>query len=472
MESSNPNEDDSNKENTNIQVILAKIKLKQTELRIIQEEIEKGKIQLQLNEQEIEKGKIQLQLNEEEIEKEKRKLQVELERNKRLENATRLTENKDLDFKVLQVVQGTGQGRRRPRSVSTKSTTKRRKTDNKGFSSSTNQSTTSINSQSATTSLTNSQSTSTISTCNQSTATSAQSRRSSSEYELCDIKDNGDYYWKKMYKNLHTFKIESLLTDDVCLLNNDSYNDNIEECIKIYLQDIKQCIINRYENFVSFDQMSENILQQAVNNLMSELLKKFNNLTSLQYLNTSKKKYLGGNSPDCSFIYKNVSIHDKSITKVLVHFLVCFGELKLPIMGDIHVTMIGQIGRYFENLNIMQGCRICYAFLYDFHTITFFYCDKISDKDDLQYYQSETLQLIEFEHKERSNLDAITMDEVSKEIIYFNKENWKIFIKFLTMKWQFYQCNILNISPDDDLFGQDYEIKERLGSGATSIVYF
>ncbi|CAF3281305.1 unnamed protein product [Rotaria sp. Silwood2] len=338
MESSNPNEDDSNKENTNIQVILAKIKLKQTELRIIQEEIEKGKIQLQLNEQEIEKGKIQLQFNEQEIEKEKRKLQVELERNKRLENATRLTENKDLDFKVLQVVQGTGQGRRRPRSVSTKSTTKRRKTDNKGFSSSTNQSTTSINSQSATTSLTNSQSTSTISTCNQSTATSAQSRRSSSEYELCDIKDNGDYYWKKMYKNLHTFKIESLLTDDVCLLNNDSYNDNIEECIKIYLQDIKQCIINRYENFVSFDQMSENILQQAVNNLMSELLKKFNNLTSLQYLNTSKKKYLGGNSPDCSFIYKNVSIHDKSITKVLVHFLVCFGELKLPIMGDIHIS--------------------------------------------------------------------------------------------------------------------------------------
>ncbi|CAF3467362.1 unnamed protein product, partial [Rotaria sp. Silwood2] len=119
----------------------------------------------------------------------------------------------------------------------------------------------------------------------------------------------------------------------------------------------------------------------------------------------------------------------------------------------------------------MQGCRRCYAFLYDFHTITFFYCDKISDKDDLQYYQSETLQLIEFEHKERSNLDAIKMDEVSKEIIYFNKENWKIFIKFLTMKWQFYQCNILNISPDDDLFGQDYEIKERLGSGATSIVY-
>ncbi|CAF3907668.1 unnamed protein product [Rotaria sp. Silwood1] len=438
MESSNPNEDDSNKDNTNIQLKLAKIKLQQTDKDILLKQTQ---------------------------------IQLEEIRNKRIENQIRLREIDASQFKRPQVVQGRRQSRKRSRYLRTEWPTTRRKTDNKGFSSSTNQSTTSINSQSTATSSTSSQFTSTISTRNKSTATTAQSMLSSSEHKQGGIKDNnGKFYWQEMAGNLDKFDIQSLLNRSDCSLNDDYYNDNIEECIKIYLEDITKCIKNHYGNFVLFHEISEKILQIGFDNLMSTLLTKFNNFTSLKYLNTCNKHFLDGDSPDCSFVYKNVSIHDDSIKKVLLNFLVCFGELKVPKKGDIKEKIIGQIGRYLENLNFMQGSTRCYAFLYDFYTITFFYCDKISDKDDLIYYQSERLQLIEFEDEKRSNFDAIKIGEISKEI-YFNKQNWKIFIKFLTMKWQFYEYNVLNIRPDDDLLGQDYEITERLGSGATSIVY-
>ncbi|CAF1187612.1 unnamed protein product [Rotaria sordida] len=239
-----------------------------------------------------------------------------------------------------------------------------------------------------------------------------------------------------MANNISEFKIHSLLNDNLCLLNDDDYNDNIELCIKNYLEDIQ----NSLDNFQSFDTMLEITLQTAFDNFMFTLLTSFKNYTVLQYLNTSNKHYLDG----------------------VIKFSYLFWELKSSTNGNVKTAMIGQIGRYLYMLNKTQGWRKIYAFLYDFHTITFFYCEKMLDKDDLQYYQSETLKLIEDNPVKRSNFDVIKIGKESKEI-YFSKENWKIFIKFLTMDWKFYDYKMLNISPSDYLLGDSYEITDRLG---------
>ncbi|CAF5106187.1 unnamed protein product, partial [Rotaria sp. Silwood1] len=39
------------------------------------------------------------------------------------------------------------------------------------------------------------------------------------------------------------------------------------------------------------------------------------------------------------------------------------------------------------------------------------------------------------------------------------------------MNPDFYQYIILNINPDDDLYGDEFHIKQRLGIGVTSIAY-
>ncbi|CAF1192924.1 unnamed protein product [Rotaria sordida] len=338
-------------------------------------------------------------------------------------------------------------GKKRPY-LGEKFTTKRMKTKAKGSSSSTDQSTTASNIQS----------TDTSSTCSKSAATTYQPMTCSSASRLCDIAHNDDFYCQKMTNNIIEFKIHSLLNDNLCLLNDDDYNDNIELCIKNYLEDIQ----NSLDNFQSFDTMLEIILQTAFDNFMFTLLTSFKNYTVLQYLNTSNKHYLDGFSPDCSYIFKNVSIKSTSIAKVLSNFLICFGELKSSTNGNIKTAMIGQIGRYLYMLNKTQGWRKIYAFLYDFHTVTFFYCEKMLDKDDLQYYQSETLKLIEDNPVKWSNFDVIKIGKESKEI-YFSKENWKIFIKFLTMDWKFYDYKMLNISLSDYLLGDSYEITDRLG---------
>ncbi|CAF3872600.1 unnamed protein product [Rotaria sordida] len=292
-------------------------------------------------------------------------------------------------------------GKKRPY-LGEKFTTKRMKTKAKGSSSSTDQSTTASNIQS----------TDTSSTCSKSAATTYQPMTCSSVSRLCDIAHNDGFYFQKMANNISEFKIHSLLNDNLCLLNDDDYNDNIELCIKNYLEDIQ----NSLDNFQSFDTMLEITLQTAFDNFMFTLLTSFKNYTVLQYLNTSNKHYLDGFSPDCSYIFKNVLIKSTSIAKVLSNFLICFGELKSSTNGNVKTAMIGQIGRYLYMLNKTQGWRKIYAFLYDFHTITFFYCEKMLDKDDLQYYQSETLKLIEDNPVKRSNFDVIKIGKESKEI--------------------------------------------------------
>ncbi|CAF1380351.1 unnamed protein product [Rotaria sp. Silwood1] len=378
------------------------------------------------------------------------------------------TKQKELDLQYNQwkvpqtplnqpvIRQGTIPARKKRSYLGEEFTTKRAKTKAKGSSSSTDQSTIASNIQS----------TDTSSTCSKSASTTTQSMTWSNASPLCPITKNEDFYYKEMANNISEFEIHSLLNDSLCSLNDDVYNNNIELRIKNYLEDIQ----NSSNSFESFNTILETTLQTAFDKFMDMLLKSFENYTVLKYINSSKKHSLDGCSPDCSYIFKNVSIKDTSISKVLSNFLICFGELKTSTNGNFTTATIGEIGRYFNMLNKSQGWRRIYAFLYDFYTITFFYCEKMSNKDDLQYYQSKTLKLIEDDPVKRSNFDVIKIDKESKEI-YFSKENWKIFIKFLTMKYEFYHYEMLNIIPSDYLLGDSYEIIDRLGKGATSIVY-
>ncbi|CAF2064818.1 unnamed protein product [Rotaria magnacalcarata] len=259
------------------------------------------------------------------------------------------------------------------------------------------------------------------------------------------------YFFKLQYPGQHV-----LCTPDRTYFKFRDSSNHVT--IDIDLEDIQ----NPSNKFQSFDTVSEITLQTAFDNFMLTLLTSFKNNTALRYLD--------GFSADCTYIFKNGSIESMSVARVLENFVICFGELKSSTNGNIKTAAIGQIGRYLYMLNKTRDRRKICAFLYDFHTITFFYCEKMLNKNDLRYYQSETLKLIEDNHVKQSNFDIITIGKESREI-NFSKENWTMFIEFLTMNWQFYDYKMLNISPSYNLLGNSYEIAHRLGTGATSFVY-
>ncbi|CAF4039670.1 unnamed protein product, partial [Rotaria sp. Silwood1] len=57
----------------------------------------------------------------------------------------------------------------------------------------------------------------------------------------------------------------------------------------------------------------------------------------------------------------------------------------------------------------------------------------------------------------------------SSKKLRFNKDTWKIFIKFLTMNNEFYEYTTLDIDAHDDLLDDRYTIRTRLGNGFTSV---
>lgn len=54
---------------------------------------------------------------------------------------------------------------------------------------------------------------------------------------------------------------------------------------------------------------------------------------------------------------------------------------------------------------------------------------------------------------------------------FINVETIRIFIKFLTMNPSFYGYTMLNVNPADNLYGDQFVIKTRLGTGFNSIAY-
>ncbi|CAF4697490.1 unnamed protein product [Rotaria sp. Silwood2] len=69
-----------------------------------------------------------------------------------------------------------------------------------------------------------------------------------------------------------------------------------------------------------------------------------------------------------------------------------------------------------------------------------------------------------------SSIDTITTTEQSRQV-YINEDTWKILTKFSTMNIDFYGYTQFNINPLDDLLGDKYNIRRKLGIGATAIVF-
>ncbi|CAF4714545.1 unnamed protein product, partial [Rotaria sp. Silwood2] len=69
-----------------------------------------------------------------------------------------------------------------------------------------------------------------------------------------------------------------------------------------------------------------------------------------------------------------------------------------------------------------------------------------------------------------SSIDTITTTEQSRQT-YFNKDTWEIFMKFLTMNANFYEYTQLNINSLDDLLGDKYNIRRKLGIDLTAMVF-
>lgn len=72
---------------------------------------------------------------------------------------------------------------------------------------------------------------------------------------------------------------------------------------------------------------TERVIQDALNYLIKELFVKFDNLTSLKYLNTHSwqclnpaesedSDYCEAKAPDCTFVYKNINISMSSQNNV------------------------------------------------------------------------------------------------------------------------------------------------------------
>ncbi|CAF1500736.1 unnamed protein product, partial [Rotaria sp. Silwood1] len=56
----------------------------------------------------------------------------------------------------------------------------------------------------------------------------------------------------------------------------------------------------------------------------------------------------------------------------------------------------------------------------------------------------------------------------SSKKLRFNKDTWKIFIKFLTMNNEFYEYTTLDIDAHDNLLDDRYTIRTRLGNAKIS----
>lgn len=141
--------------------------------------------------------------------------------------------------------------------------------------------------------------------------------------------DNAGFYNLNVKNNIYPFDITNLLHN---------YNDVNEDMINV--------IKIKFDHLKSIKNISEDQIQNTLNQLLICLFSQFNNSTSLKYLDTSKKGYLNGKAPDCSFIYKNVNIDVKAEHQSLQDFVVCVGELKSSKKSIDAPATVGQLLRY------------------------------------------------------------------------------------------------------------------------------
>ncbi|CAF2835005.1 unnamed protein product [Rotaria sp. Silwood2] len=264
-------------------------------------------------------------------------------------------------------------------------------------------------------------------------------------------------------KHIKSFEINSLLHDNNHFNDNDDLDDQLKNCIE------------DYHRLTSSSNMLEANIQNAFDKLIVSLLSILNKDTSLKYLPTYKKKYLEGRAPDCTFIYKNVNIVIDGQCKCLQDVAVCLGEIK---SSSTFITDAESIGQLLLNLTILlrnQTRERIYGFLINIKYIRFYYVEKKPYSDLYDFYQSESFKLFNdlSETSSSSSSSSVNMKTTSEQskTSYINEHTWKIFLKFLTMKTEFYQYTALNINPNDYLYDDKYSIQRKLGGGLTSMVY-
>lgn len=236
--------------------------------------------------------------------------------------------------------------------------------------------------------------------------------------------------------------------------------------------------------------ITEQEVQITIDNSINELFHQYYNSTSLKYLNTSRHKYISNRAPDCTFIYKNIniSINQYGECECLQDFVTCIGEIKSPSVSLDNSSANGQLCSYLIDLLRTQKRKKIYGFLTNLKYIRF-YCVEKSDGYRYIFKQSKALKMVvirsnclndnqsKSSHDNQSNSSN---DNQSKSLndnqnkstqMIIIEDTIKIFIKFLTMKPEFYGYNALKIDPDEKLYNDDFNIQIKLGSGATSAVY-
>ncbi|CAM4784273.1 unnamed protein product [Rotaria magnacalcarata] len=269
------------------------------------------------------------------------------------------------------------------------------------------------------------------------------------------LTNHADFYTIHVGKNLKLFDIIDLLEDNEC------FNDNILSYIEDYLK-----------NSSCDGKTTENLIQTAFDNLIVNLLNTLSHATSLKYLDTSSSYLQDKFRPDCTFIYKNININIETQQQLLEDFVVFVGDLKA---ADVRLTdraAMGQILQYLKVLIDVQQRQKIYGFLSNYKHMKFFYVEKLSS-NSYEYFESQELEMFSSLSETSSSSSSRSRRKINQNItnLTINKDSWKIFTKFLTMNYEFYQYRRLNIDPCDDLLTNRYMISKRLGNGLTSTVY-
>ncbi|CAF3856002.1 unnamed protein product, partial [Rotaria sp. Silwood1] len=255
-------------------------------------------------------------------------------------------------------------------------------------------------------------------------------------------------------RDLQSFDINVVLND------NNSFNDNILNYIEYYSN-----------QFSSYPKLNEEEIQKGFDQLIINLLNTLNNSTSLKYLNTSSSDYLNDKfNPHCTFIYKNINIDINQEKSCLQDFVVCLGNLISPYVSLSVDSLVEDILQYLTMILAVQHRETIYGFISNYTHIKFFYVQKKSDSNSYEYFQSQELEMFNYLSETLSSIDISTTIENTRKLSV-NKDTWKIFINFLTMKIDFYQYTRFNIDSHDDLLGDRYMIIKELGIGLTSMTY-
>ncbi|CAF1147073.1 unnamed protein product [Rotaria sordida] len=110
----------------------------------------------------------------------------------------------------------------------------------------------------------------------------------------------------------------------LALSNSGFYSDCVQSSIKLFNitslvddnNNVNDDMINIFQNYFNIlksnKKFSECEIQELFNQSITELFRRYNSLTSLKYVNSSKQKTVGDKAPDCCFTFKNININKKS----------------------------------------------------------------------------------------------------------------------------------------------------------------